>query len=95
MPTGNQELVVLAAKPSSTTRHPNPPTRRRLDVRWCSVSDTTAICIFSDLGINGLITLNKNAFLMLSHLTELDLFDNELDHLPDGIFDDLGSLQYL
>ncbi|RZC38999.1 leucine-rich repeat-containing protein 15 [Asbolus verrucosus] len=50
---------------------------------------------FSDLGINGLTTLNKNAFLMLSYLSELDLFDNKLDHLPDSIFDDLHSLQYL
>lgn len=40
-------------------------------------------------------TLNKNVFRSMSYLTELDLFDNKLDHLPDNIFEDLDSLKYL
>lgn len=50
---------------------------------------------YRDLGINKLSTLNKHAFAMLSHLMELDLFDNELDFLPHSIFDDLDNLRYL
>lgn len=31
----------------------------------------------------------------MSHLTELDLFDNNIDHLPENIFEHLESLKYL
>ncbi|CAH2000035.1 unnamed protein product [Acanthoscelides obtectus] len=48
-----------------------------------------------DLGINKLTTLNKYAFRSMTHLAELDLFDNLLDHLPDNIFMELESLKYL
>lgn len=58
-------------------------------------SDNYLIFICSDLGINKLTTLNKNAFRMLALLSELDLFDNEIDYLPDNIFDQLESLKYL
>ncbi|GLV37748.1 uncharacterized protein CBL_06551 [Carabus blaptoides fortunei] len=48
-----------------------------------------------DLAINQLTTLNKGAFHGLTHLTELDLFDNRIDFLPEPIFEDLDSLSNL
>lgn len=50
------------------------------------------IYFFRDLAINRLTTLNKDAFQDLSHLTELDLFDNQIDFLPESIFEYLDSL---
>lgn len=50
---------------------------------------------FRDLGMNKLTTINKDAFKHLLFLTELEIFDNELDYLPETIFDDLEDLKYL
>lgn len=51
--------------------------------------------VFRDLGVNSLTTLNKDAFQILPYLTEIDLFDNRIDYLPETIFDHLDNLLYL
>ncbi|XP_052130540.1 leucine-rich repeat and immunoglobulin-like domain-containing nogo receptor-interacting protein 2 [Frankliniella occidentalis] len=48
-----------------------------------------------DLSVNRLSTLHKDAFRGLVHLTDLDLYDNELDFLPESLFESLDSLQHL
>ncbi|XP_063218600.1 leucine-rich repeat-containing protein 3C-like [Bacillus rossius redtenbacheri] len=48
-----------------------------------------------DCGINHLSTLHKDAFKQLGNLSELDLFDNKIDYLPDLVFEFLLELRYL
>ncbi|KAK5645623.1 hypothetical protein RI129_004087 [Pyrocoelia pectoralis] len=48
-----------------------------------------------DLGVNFLSTLNKDSFKNLPRLTELDLFNNKINHLPEKIFENLWEIQYL
>lgn len=50
---------------------------------------------FRDLGRNSLSTLNAATFKSLIYLTEIDLFDNRLDYLPESVFDQLDSAEYL
>ncbi|XP_031346602.1 carboxypeptidase N subunit 2-like isoform X2 [Photinus pyralis] len=48
-----------------------------------------------DLGVNFLTTLNKDSFKHLPRLSQLDLFNNKINHLPDKIFEQLWEIQYL
>lgn len=49
------------------------------------------IC-FRDLAINFLSSLHKYTFQDLSHVVELDIFDNQIDFLPESIFEYMDSL---
>lgn len=62
---------------------------------YIGLQEIIILIVFRDLGINSLTTLNKMAFRGLTYLTELDLFDNEIDYLPPDIFRKLNSLVYL
>lgn len=54
-----------------------------------------ALIISRDLGTNRLRTLHKTTFKGMRSLTELDMFDNNVEYLPAGLFDSLVNLRIL
>ena len=45
--------------------------------------------------MNRLTTLNRNVFKTLIHLVRIDLFDNQIDYLPETVFSMAESLKYM
>jgi len=79
--------------PCTCTAETRSVTCWRLDLTFLPRSqniphDTKAL----DLGANRLGTLNKDAFKGMINLNELDLFDNQIEYLPDSVFDSLENL---
>lgn len=51
--------------------------------------------VFSDLSYNQLTRLDESAFVGLSLLERLNLGDNRVTHIADGVFRFLSNLQIL
>lgn len=70
-------------------------TQPSLKIFYCfdfALSSINFIIYFRDLAINFLSSLHKYTFKDLPHVVELDLFDNQIDFLPETIFEDMDSL---
>lgn len=65
------------------------------EIGTCNESCTIKRFNSRDLGRNSLGALNSATFKSLIYLIEIDLFDNRLDYLPDVVFNQLDSLEYL